>query len=345
MRSSTLISFICSLAALIPHQLESASPQYSIPVIINPDQTITYQPTPKGDRISDFSTVGYNYGNTPLPDQPGGYQVPVLVTLSPQSGDQTDRIQAAIDFISTKPLVNGFRGALLLKAGRWELYSKNKISIKASGVVIRGEGDHPLTGTRLYAIGTTNENGSGNTHNSQLITFSGSSNSINTAARTLVDSVYVPAGINVIPITGHAFTVNQRIQVRWPGTVAWQKASFYNTSATADIDPAIICNRVITAVTPNSITLDGPLTSPLDPAYGRGYIVPATAFNYITNVGISNCYFESVYANDTDENHIWNATAFNNVEDGFMHNCTSRYFAYSIAYVDNNSRKITIDRS
>ena len=152
MRSSTLISFICSLAALIPHQLEAASPQYSVPVIINPDQTITYQPTPKGDRISDFSTVGYNYGNTPLPDQPGGYQVPVLVTLSPQSGDQTDRIQAAIDFISTKPLVNGFRGALLLKAGRWELYSKNKISIKASGVVIRGEGDHPLTGTQLRAL-------------------------------------------------------------------------------------------------------------------------------------------------------------------------------------------------
>ena len=337
-----------SIGALLVFSLSSLraqTPQFAVPVIINPDQTITYQPTPKGDRISDFSTVGYNYGNTPLPDQPGGYQVPVLVTLSPQSGDQTDRIQAAIDFISTKPLVNGFRGALLLKAGRWELYSKNKISIKASGVVIRGEGDNPLTGTLLYAIGTTNENGSGNTHNSQLITFSGSSNSINTAARTLVDSVYVPAGINVIPITGHAFSVNQRIQVRWPGTVAWQKASFYNTSATADIDPAIICNRVITAVTPNSITLDGPLTSPLDPAYGRGYIVPATAFNYITNVGISNCYFESVYANDTDENHIWNATAFNNVEDGFMHNCTSRYFAYSIAYVDNNSRKITIDRS
>ncbi len=93
-RSSTLISLICSLAAFIPHRLESASPQYGVPVIINPDQTITYQPTPKGDRISDFSTVGYNYGNSPLPNEPGGYQVPVIVTLPPQSGDQTDRIQA-----------------------------------------------------------------------------------------------------------------------------------------------------------------------------------------------------------------------------------------------------------
>ena len=340
------LAFVCIhtiLAALCP-RLAAQTPQFAVPVIINPGQTITYQPTPKGDRIPDFSTVGYNYGNSALPNQPGGYQVPVLVTLSPQSGDQTDRIQAAIDFISAKPLVNGFRGALLLKAGRWELYSKNKISIKSSGVVIRGEGDHPLTGTRLYAIGTTNENGSGNTHNSQLISFTGGGNSINTAAPTWVDSVYVPAGINVIPITGHAFTVNQRIQVRWPGTVAWQKASFYDTTATADKDPAITFNRVITAVTPNSITLDGPLTSPLDPAYGRGYIVPATSFNNITNVGISHCYFESVYATDTDENHLWIAACFANVEDGFMHNCTSRYFAYSIAYVDTNSRKITIDR-
>ena len=65
-RSSTLISLICSLAAFTPHQLEAATPQCSIPVIINPDQTIIYQPTPKGDRISDFSTVGYNYGNSAL---------------------------------------------------------------------------------------------------------------------------------------------------------------------------------------------------------------------------------------------------------------------------------------
>ena len=65
-RSSTLISLICSLAAFIPHQLEAVSPQNSVPVFINPDQTITYQPTPKGDRISDFFTLGYNYGNSAL---------------------------------------------------------------------------------------------------------------------------------------------------------------------------------------------------------------------------------------------------------------------------------------
>ena len=339
-----LLCFVAPLAVL-SQRLQASTPQFPNPVTINADQSLTYNPTPKGDRIPDFSTVGYNFGNSPLPDAPGGFAVPVVVTLSPQTGDQTDRIQAAIDFIAARPLVNGFRGALLLKAGRWEIHSVNKITVKASGVVIRGEGDHPLSGTRLYAIGTTNENGSGNTRNSRLIAFAGNGNSVNTSARSIVDAVYVPSGTSVIPITGHAFVVGQRIQLRWPGTVAWQKASLYNNSATADVDPAITFNRVITAVTADSITLDAPVTSPLDPAYARGYIVPVTAFNHITNVGVSNCYFESTYAHDSDENHVWCAVDFTNVEDGFMHNCTARYFAYTIAYVNTSTRKITINRS
>ena len=334
------------LMVFLPLTIWCATPQYDIPVIINPDTTITYQPTPKGDRISDFSTVGYNYGNSPLPNEPNGYQVPVLVTLEPKTGDQTDRIQSAIDYISSKPLNgNGFRGCLLLKAGQWDIHSVNKIAVKASGVVIRGEGDNPLTGTRIYAKGTTNENNTGNTLNSRLITFTGNSNWVDTAAKTLVDNVYIPSGVMTIPITGHNFSLNQKIQIRWPGTVAWQKASLYNTGATVDVDPAITYNRIITAITPDSITIDAPITSPLDPNYARGYIIPITRFNNITNVGISNCYFESIYAHDTDENHVWNAVLYSYVEDGFMHNCTSRYFAYSIAYVNTSTKKITINKS
>ena len=325
--------------------LRSQTPQFVVPVVINADQSITYQPTPKGDRISDFSTVGYNYGNSALPDEPHGYQVPVVITLYPETGDQTDRIQAAINYISAKPLVNGFRGSLLLKAGEWDIYSRNVITVKASGVVIRGEGDNPLTGTRIYARGTTTESNSGNTLNSRLITFSGNSNTVNTTVKTLVDAVYIPSGTNVIPITGHQFTANQRVQIRWPGTAAWQKASLYNSTATTDIDPLLTYNRIVTATTPNSITLDAPITSPLDPSYARGYVYPVTSVGNITNVGISNCYLESIYAFDTDENHIWNAVLFQNVEDGFMHDCACRYFAYSIAYLNTSTRKITIDRS
>lgn len=339
-----LLTILCVFPILSPLRLLASTPQFPVPVTINPDQTITYHPLPNGDRIPDFSTVGFNYGNTPLPGEPGGYDIPVLVTLVPGIGDQTDRIQAAIDFIATRPLINGFRGAVLLKAGRWEIHSVNRIRVTASGVVIRGEGDHPLTGTRLYAIGTTNENQSGNTRNSRLIAFDGGGITAS-ATRTLVDNVYIPGGTNVIPISGHLFTVGQRVQVRWPGSISWQKASYYNTAATSDRDPAITFNRIVTAVTANSITLDAPITSPLDPAWGRGYVVPVTAFSYITNVGVSDIYFESTYSSDTDENHVWNALDFTEVEDGFVDGCTARHFAYSIAYVNTSTRKITINRS
>lgn len=325
--------------------LHASTPQFPVPITINPDQSITCHPLPNGDRIPDFSTVGFNHGNTPLPDEPGGYAVPVLVTLNPGVGDQSDRIQAAIDWLAARPLINGFRGALLLKAGRWEIHSVNRLRVSASGIVIRGEGDHPVTGTRLYAMGTTNEANSGNTRNSRLILFQGNGNTVNTSARMNVDAVYIPAGTDVIPITGHGFTVGQRIQIRWPGSVAWQKASLYDPAATADVDPAFTMNRVITATTANSITIDAPLTTPLDPAYANAYIVPVTAFNNITNVGVSNIYFESIYASDTDENHVWNAVDFTNVEDGFVSNCTARHFAYALAYVNTSTRKITINRS
>ncbi len=339
-----LARLILSAAFLLAAGFAPAqTPQFPNPVTINPDQTITLTPNPNGDRIPDFSTVGFNYGNSPLPGELGGYDVPVLVTLQPGVGDQTDRIQAAIDWIATRPLINGFRGALLLKAGRWDIHSMNRLRIGASGVVIRGEGDHPLTGTRLYALATTNEANSGNTRNSRLIAFDGGGLTASTT-RTLVDNVYIPGGTTVIPITAHTFTVGQRLQVRWPGSVAWQRASYYNTAATTDRDPAITFNRVVTAVTANSITLDAPITSPLDPAWGRGYVVPVTAFSYITNVGVSGIYFESTYASDTDENHAWSAVDFTEVEDGFVSDCTSRYFAYSLAYVNTSTRKITLNR-
>ncbi len=57
--------------ALCSHAFQAQTPQFSVPVTINPDQSLTCNPTPKGDRIPDFSTVGYNYGNSPLPDPSG----------------------------------------------------------------------------------------------------------------------------------------------------------------------------------------------------------------------------------------------------------------------------------
>jgi hypothetical protein len=102
--------------------------------------------------IPDFSRAGYMGGGVKIPD------LPVRITLEPRpgmnmalemynpddppdagEGDDFPRIQAAIDKVSAMPLdKNGLRGAVLLKKG---LYRTSKgLSIKASGVVLRGEG-------------------------------------------------------------------------------------------------------------------------------------------------------------------------------------------------------------
>src|SRR5204863_5568137 len=78
--------------------------------------------------------------------------VPVRDTIWPVAGDNTANVQAAIDKVSALPLDKyGFRGAVLLRAGYYRMATP--IAIKASGVVLRGEGMGD-TGTILIGTGT-----------------------------------------------------------------------------------------------------------------------------------------------------------------------------------------------
>ncbi|MCC5925891.1 MAG: BNR repeat-containing protein [Bacteroidetes bacterium] len=109
-----------------------------------PDGRMRYTPDFRGNRLPDFSLVGYRNGMD-LPE------VPVMMVVESRSalyeagnvtsphGDDTERIQAAIDAVSSLPLdENGFRGAVLLKSGIYEI--AGTLHIRASGVVLRGEG-------------------------------------------------------------------------------------------------------------------------------------------------------------------------------------------------------------
>src|SRR5215475_472267 len=79
------------------------------------------------NRIPDFSFCGYKGGGAAIPF------VNVKRTISPVSGDNTQNIQSAIDFVSGLPVdANGFRGAVFLNAGTYNVNSP--IFIRASGV-------------------------------------------------------------------------------------------------------------------------------------------------------------------------------------------------------------------
>jgi hypothetical protein len=61
-----------------------------------------------------------------------------IVRVAPVEGDDGASIQAAIDEVSAlEPDADGFRGAVLLRAGTYEV--AGSLSIRTSGVVLRGE--------------------------------------------------------------------------------------------------------------------------------------------------------------------------------------------------------------
>src|SRR5690606_24640145 len=83
---------------------------------LGPDGRLEYAPDYLGNRIPDYSHAGYRGGGVPIPD------VPVVRVLEPVPGDNTARIQAAINELAAMPLdENGFRGAILLKRGTYEI--------------------------------------------------------------------------------------------------------------------------------------------------------------------------------------------------------------------------------
>ena len=99
-----------------------------------------------GQHHSRCSHAGYGGGGVAIPT------VPVSETIWPVAGDNTANIQAAIDKVSALPLDrDGFRGAVLLRAGYYRMATP--VKIQASGVVLRGEGMGD-TGTILIGTGT-----------------------------------------------------------------------------------------------------------------------------------------------------------------------------------------------
>src|SRR3989442_1554214 len=126
------------LFALVLGQANDPSRRFVYP---SQDGRLVYTTDARGNRIPDFSHSGYGGGGVAIPD------VPVRVVVPPGKGNGTPRIQAAIDQVSSLQAdPSGFRGAVLLLAGRHEV--AGSLQISASGIVLRGQ-----PGTTLVATG------------------------------------------------------------------------------------------------------------------------------------------------------------------------------------------------
>lgn len=95
------------------------------------DNKLNYLADDRENRILDFSYCGYHSSERPVPE------VKNVLFVSWKEGNQSSRIQKAINYVaSLKPDKNGFRGAVLLDKGVFELNESLRINV--SGVVLRG---------------------------------------------------------------------------------------------------------------------------------------------------------------------------------------------------------------
>ena len=170
---------------------------------------LVYSKDTKGNRLPDFSYVGYHSGERAIP------HVPVRMTLEPTDGDDTRRIQDALDKLGTVPLdKTGFRGALLLKRGVYHVYGTLKIS--HSGIVLRGQGNGP-DGSVIIAAGYD-----AHKYRRALITVGPRSNNLITNSGQAIVDAYVPVGSHSFEVkSASGYKPGDRIVVYRPSTADW----------------------------------------------------------------------------------------------------------------------------
>ena len=296
---------------------------------------LIYTPDAEGDRIMDFSGVGYKgRGTSLIPNN-----VPTVISVSPIAGDDTQHIQDAINQVAAMPPdANGYRGAVLLNAGDYDIASQ--LTIGVSGIILRGVGRNDGD-TVLHAHGTSQRS---------LIQVAGTGSQTFTGnpKRNMIDKT-VPVGATSFRVDSTSgLTVGDTVRVERPSTAAWIHAVGMDNPP--DGDPPweagtmnIRYDRQITRIEGNRVFLDGPLANSFEQQYGGGTIQHYTWAGRIDNVGIENLRHESDFASDTDEDHAWQFVSIDNAQNVWVRHTTSQFFANSAVLSNPTAKWVAVD--
>ncbi len=298
---------------------------------------LLYVPDAEGDRVPDFSDVGYRGGRSAIPT------VPTAVTLLPVAGDNTASIQAAIDQVSALPLgPDGFRGAVELGAGNFDVIGQ--LVISTSGVVLRGSG-RDAGGTVLRATGTSQRD---------LIQVLGTgSQALFGSTRNMIEET-VPVGSRSFRVDSTAgFSVGDTVRVTRPSPANWiSDIGMDSIPPRPDGQPItqwqpgsfdVRSDRIITRIEGDRVFVDAPLTSSFEQQYGGGQIKKYNWTGRIENVGIENLRAESSFASPEDEDHSWNFVSIDRAQNVWVRDTRSLYFADSAILSNPRSKWVTID--
>jgi hypothetical protein len=308
-------------------------------VSMGKDGSLVYDADGHGNRVPDFSTCGYAGADRQIP------QAPVRVVVSPIIGDETTRIQKAIDYVAGLPAdTNGIRGAVLLLRGRHEVLGALRMT--NSGVVLRGQG-MDKSGTTLVATGMDRRT---------LIRIVGQ-NDLSTRAMPgwQIADEYVPVGADSFHLAStDGLAIGDTIQIVRPSTKEWINALGMNEFG-GDIGDwrlvwhpgsyDLVWDRTIQRIDGDEVKVDAPITTAIEKDFGGGYVKSFSWPGRIANVGIENLRLESVFkaTQPGDENHSWFAITMENVADAWVRQVTFAHFAGSAVAIYESCQRITVE--
>lgn len=297
------------------------------------DGKLRYVADEESNLIPDFSYAGYRNSESPIPE------VPVVHTVGPVAGDNTAHLQAAIDLVGAMELgADGFRGALLLEPGLYEVTSV--VNIPYDGVVLRGAGDGSdlQTNTVLRRTGYSGE---------PILNFGGGSGNRwrDRVEGTEVDitTSFVQVGDRTFDIEdASGFSVGDNVVIFHPCTQEWLDAIDGGGTAT---DPPwtvgsqpIYFTRYITRIEGNRITVDAPVFNDLRRSLSQSTLFLLDRTGLRTNLGLENVRVEIAPGNY----EVMHAIRFSNLEDAWARGVTVRHFLLSGILLTTASR-VTVE--
>lgn len=327
-----------SLALILAQQaLTAQKPAKPVPPLYYEKGRLVYTAESNGDRIPDFSYCGYKASAEAIP------LVPVKVVVPVMKGDATLRIQSALDYVAALPdYGTGIRGAVLLQKGNYEV--NGQLRINASGVVLRGSG---VNVTRITGTGTGRL---------ALIKIIGKGSPVIEGEGLKITDAYVPVNARKLNVDKTILSMKHgtEVVIARPSTQDWIKAlgtDHFGGGITAlgwkPGDHTLYFNRQIVAENGTELTLDAPLTTALDSAYGgaRLYFIDPSGTGQIRNSGVEHLSLVSVYDknNPKDEDHRWNAINVEHAADCWVRQISFRYFAGSAVRVLETAKRITVE--
>lgn len=287
-----------------------------------------------GNLIPDFSYAGYKASEKAIPN------VEAKIFVPKQDGDATETIQKAIDYVGQlKPDKNGFRGAVLLDKGTFEI--NGTLYLENSGVVLRGSGNAENE-TLILGTGIKRE---------AIIRILGK-NDITYSDTLALRDKYVPLGTKTLYLESAAqLQVSDEIIIKKPLTKKWLETlntEYFGGESgwigwkTRDWD--IRANRVVSNIEGNTITLNAPLTFVSDD-YSQIEVIKYSWEGRINQVGIENLSIQSTFdaANEKDEQHRWFGITMQNVKDAWVRQINFKHLAGGAVSLLKTAQQITVE--